>query len=255
MRYTQTPTPSNTPTPSITASLTPTQTPTGTVCPGLTPTATQTPTNTQTPTATLPVTPTQTQTQTGTPQLTPTQTQTQTPSGGITCIQIVDTVIAPVPQTGPNNFFGVNVALNPYPVSENVTVTGYIRDDGNPSNTYDFSLTIIGGTQSAETANNVLMTGPADTATIFVTGVTPTVVTYDGVIRVICGFEPDPNDCIQYQIENSTASEITWTGLICVSSAPTGGTIPAFTTIFTGCIIDGTLGYTGSPIISIDAIC
>jgi hypothetical protein len=125
------------------------------------------------------------------PTPTPTQTSTPTPtSGGITCIQIVDTVINPVPQTGVNNFFGVNVALNPYPVSENVTVTGYIRDDGNISNTYDFSITIIGGTQSGETANNVLMTGPADTATIFVTGVTPTTVTYNSNSIYICGFEP-----------------------------------------------------------------
>ena len=181
-------TPSNTPTPSITPSNTPSYTPTGTACPGSSPsvTSTSTPTPTQTQT--------QTQTQTSTQGLspTPTQTQTQTPSGGITCIQLIDTVIAPVPQTGSNNFFGANVALDPYPVTENVTVTGYIRDDSNPSNRYDFSITIIGGTQSGETANNVLMTGPADTATIFVTGVTPTTVTYNGNSVYICGFEPEP---------------------------------------------------------------
>jgi len=108
------------------------------------------------------------------------------------CIQIIDTVINPVPQSGSNNFFGVNVALSPFPVDEDVTVTGYIRDDGNIINTYDFSITIIGGTQSGETANNVLMTGPADTATIFVTGVIPTTVTYDGNSEYICGFEPTP---------------------------------------------------------------
>jgi hypothetical protein len=142
---------------------------------------------TPTPTSTSgSVTPTPTPTSTS-GSVTPTPTPT---SGGITCIQIVDTVINPVPQTGVNNFFGVNVALNPYPVSENLTVTGYIRDDGNISNTYNFSITIIGGTQSGETANNVLMTGPADTATIFVTGVTPTTVTYNSNSVYICGFEP-----------------------------------------------------------------
>jgi hypothetical protein len=149
------------------------------------------PTPTPTSTGGIPITPTPTQTPTNTE--TPTQTPTPTPSGElVTCIQIIDTVIAPVPQTGSNNFFGVNVALDPYPVTENVTVTGYIRDDGNPSNTYDFSITIIGGTESGETANNVLMTGPADTATIFVTGVTPTTVTYNGNSVYICGFEPEP---------------------------------------------------------------
>jgi hypothetical protein len=107
----------------------------------------------------------------------------------VECISIIDTVIAPSPQTGVNNFFGVNVALTPFPVSENVTVTGYIRDDGDIFNKYDFSITITGGSQSGETANNVLMTGPADTATIFVTGVTPTTVTYDGLGIPICGFE------------------------------------------------------------------
>jgi hypothetical protein len=131
------------------------------------------------------------------PTPTPTPTPTNTPEGptptpSVECISIIDTVIAPSPQTGENNFFGVNVALSPFPVTENVTVTGYIRDDGDIFNKYDFSITITGGSQSGETANNVLMTGPADTATIFVTGVTPTTVTYDSLEIPICGFEPTP---------------------------------------------------------------
>ena len=115
------------------------------------------------------------------------------------CISIIDTVIAPDPQTGLNNYYGVNVALNPFPVSENVTVSGYIRDDVNISNTYDFSITILSGSQSGETDNNVLMTGAADTATIFVTGVTPSVVTYNGNQIGICGFEVN---CVCYQYTN-----------------------------------------------------
>jgi hypothetical protein len=70
MRFTLTPTPSNTATPSLTPSNTPSYTPTGTVCPGLTPTMTPsvslsptiTPTNTTTPTSTIQLTPTQTPT-------------------------------------------------------------------------------------------------------------------------------------------------------------------------------------------------
>jgi hypothetical protein len=129
-----------------------------------------------------------------TPTETPTPTPTPTPTetSPVECISIIETVIEPSPQTGENNFFGVNIALDPFPVTENVTVTGYIRDDSDILNTYDFSITITGGSQSGETANNVLMTGPADTATIFVTGVTPTTVTYGGLELPICGFGPTP---------------------------------------------------------------
>jgi hypothetical protein len=198
------------------------------------------------------------------PTPTPSITPSQTPTNNVSCIQVVDTVIAPVPQTGPNNFFGVNVALDPYPVTEDVTVTGYIRDDSNPSNRYDFSITIIGGTQSGETANNVLMTGPADTATISVTGVTPTTVTYNGNSVYICGYTPEPTPtptqpsdrCNSYQIDNTAGFfGINWSGLICGTETSTGGFIEAGQSVITQCIIEGTLGYTGSPIISINAIC
>lgn len=72
MRYTQTPTPSITATPTLTASYTPSNTPTETACPGLTPTATPSNTPTHTPTRTLSITPTVTPTKTATPTPTPT---------------------------------------------------------------------------------------------------------------------------------------------------------------------------------------
>ena len=72
MRYTQTPTPSNTSTPTLTASYTPSNTPTETVCSGLTPTATSSQTPTPTPTRQISVTPTVTPTKTSTPTPTPT---------------------------------------------------------------------------------------------------------------------------------------------------------------------------------------
>jgi len=74
MRFTLTPTPSNTATPSLTPSNTPSYTPTGTVCPGLTPT--MTPSVSLSPTITL----TNTATPTGTIVLTPTNTETPTPT-------------------------------------------------------------------------------------------------------------------------------------------------------------------------------
>ena len=110
----------------------------------------------------------------------------------LSCINVVGTVISPNPQIGANNFFGVNVSLDPWPVDENVTVTGYLRDDNNITNIYDFNLTINTGTQSAETANNVLVCDPTATATIFITGVTPTTVTYTGTSYPICGYEVTP---------------------------------------------------------------
>jgi hypothetical protein len=78
------------------------------------------------------------------------------------------------------------VSLSPWPVAESVTVSGYIRDDENISNIYNFSLTINPGAESAETLNNVLIAGPTATATIFVTGIVPSTVTYDGNTVPIC---------------------------------------------------------------------
>lgn len=72
MRYTQTPTPSITATPSLTPSNTPSYTPSETACTGLTPTATSSQTPTPTPTRTLSITPTVTPTKTATPTPTPT---------------------------------------------------------------------------------------------------------------------------------------------------------------------------------------
>lgn len=72
MRYTQTPTPSITATPSLTPSNTPSYTPSETACTGLTPTATSSQTPTPTPTRTLSITPTITPTKTATPTPTPT---------------------------------------------------------------------------------------------------------------------------------------------------------------------------------------
>ena len=118
----------------------------------------------------------------------PTPTPTPPPPS---CILVIEEVIAPEPQVGANNFFGAKVTLDPWPVAENVTVNGYLRDDDDIENIYNFSLVITAGDESAETANNVLMTGPASTASIFITSITPTTVTYDGDLVQICGYESD----------------------------------------------------------------
>jgi hypothetical protein len=61
--------------------------------------------------------------------------------------------------------------------------------------------------------------------------------------------------CAEYEINNNTFFDVNWTGLICDSETSTGGTIPANTIGYTTCIQVGTLGYTGTPIITIDAYC
>jgi hypothetical protein len=69
-----------------------------------------------------------------------------------------------------------------------------------------------------------------------------------------CGSNPCPT-CAEYKINNNTFFDVNWTGLICDSETSTGGTIPANTIGYTTCIQVGTLGYTGTPIITVDAYC
>jgi hypothetical protein len=68
------------------------------------------------------------------------------------------------PQSGPHNYFGVRVTLA-QTYGENVTVTGFIYDEGNGANTnHPFSLTVAAGDLTAETAANFYETDPTATA-------------------------------------------------------------------------------------------
>jgi hypothetical protein len=66
---------------------------------------------------------------------------------------------------------------------------------------------------------------------------------------------PEAVGCTAWQIYNGTFFTITWSGILCGSETSTGGTIPPGQTEITTCIKDGTLGYTGTPTITVDAIC
>jgi hypothetical protein len=69
------------------------------------------------------------------------------------------------PQSGSHNYFGVRVTLA-QTYSENVTVTGFIYDEGNGPNTnHPFSLTVPTGDLTVETASNFYQTDPTATAT------------------------------------------------------------------------------------------
>jgi hypothetical protein len=66
---------------------------------------------------------------------------------------------------------------------------------------------------------------------------------------------PPSETCTIWEIYNGSFFEISWSGIICGTETSTGGTVAIGQTIFTPCIKDGTLGYTGSPTITVDAIC
>jgi len=68
------------------------------------------------------------------------------------------------PQSGQYNYFGVRVTLAET-YTDNVTVTGYIYDEGNGPNTnHPFTLTVPAGELTAETAANFYQTDPTATA-------------------------------------------------------------------------------------------
>ena len=80
--------------------------------------------------------------------------------------QVTAEAIAHDPQSGPHNYFGVKVTLS-QTYDQNVTVTGYIFDEGNaPTTDHPFSLTVPTGELTAETATNFYETDPTASATV-----------------------------------------------------------------------------------------
>ncbi len=136
-----TPTPTNTPTPTVTPTVTatntatPTNTPTNTETPTNTPTNTETPTNTPTNTQTPTVTPTNTETPTSTPTNTTTSTQTNTPTntGTQTPTQTpTQTVFEPIIAYFSACCFNFVFAVNTIPVLAAPTIGSsyYVNSDG-----------------------------------------------------------------------------------------------------------------------------
>jgi hypothetical protein len=82
------------------------------------------------------------------------------------------------PQSGSHNYFGVRVTLT-QTYSNNVTVTGFVYDEGGGANTNNpFSLTVTTGNLTAETAANFYQTDPTASATAEIGTI---VVIYAGV--------------------------------------------------------------------------
>lgn len=90
------------------------------------------------------------------------------------------------PQTGSYNNFGVRVTLS-HTYYQDVTVTGYIFNDGDPLHSYTnvtgykyvagvpsfFTLTITAGNLTAETATNFYQTSPSENALVEINSVSP----------------------------------------------------------------------------------
>ena len=66
---------------------------------------------------------------------------------------------------------------------------------------------------------------------------------------------PPLETCTNWQITNDTFFDVNWSGIACGTETSIGGLILVGQTIFTGCIKDGTLGFTGTPTITVAAIC
>ena len=76
------------------------------------------------------------------------------------------------PQTGPHNYFGVRVSIAAI-YGQDITVYGYVYDEGSPDTNHPYQLTITAGNTSEETGDGYYQTGPANTATASVASADP----------------------------------------------------------------------------------
>jgi len=75
------------------------------------------------------------------------------------------------PQAGLYNYFGVRVTLA-QTYDQDITVNGYIYDEGDPNNDHPYSLTVTAGNLSAETDDNFYQTSPANNAALDISSIT-----------------------------------------------------------------------------------
>jgi len=82
------------------------------------------------------------------------------------------------PQSGNHNYFGVRITLT-RTYDQDVTVNGYIHDEGDPNTNLPFELTVTTGNLTAETYATFYETSPAASAVVDVSSVSPCPVTED----------------------------------------------------------------------------
>lgn len=88
------------------------------------------------------------------------------------CEGVVVEVFPVNPQTGVHNYFGVKVTLV-HSYYQDITVNGYIYDDGDYNTNHPYSLTVVAGNLTAETSATFYETGPTISAEIETNSVSP----------------------------------------------------------------------------------
>jgi len=148
-------------------------------------------------------------------------------------LTIYETVLSPNPQSGLYNYFGIKLSIDQV-VAESIVITGYLRDDEDVNNTYPYTLTIVNGTFSIETANNVLQTSPTATATNFITNVSPAIglTTSAGPIDV-CGYTPAATATPTPTVTSTNTPTLTRTATPTVTSTNTQTVTPTNTLTLT----------------------
>ena len=130
------------------------------------------------------------------------------------------------------------------------------RLNGNP-------LYNIAAFNSVGTVRNCSFIGPPITPTPTPTGTptptpTPTSITPTPTPTLTptpSGTPGPPLDVCTDWFITANSNEATWGGRRCGTGEQVGGTIAPFQNTYTGCIVDGTLTYTGFPNVSVAAIC
>ncbi len=92
------------------------------------------------------------------------------------------------PQSGPHNYFGVRVTID-QTYEQNITVQGYIYDEGDPNTNTPFSLTVTTGNLTDETAVSFYQTSPTTTAVVTISSISPDLVTKNGTPYDTQGFQ------------------------------------------------------------------
>lgn len=115
------------------------------------------------------------------------------------CLSITKEVIAPT-QSGAHNYFGVKITLS-QTYDENITVTGYIYDGGDPNVNHPYELTIAAGDLSVQTSYYFYETSPTSDADVNFSGIYPLYVTHSGQIYTTHG------ECTEFSEGVKTLSE------------------------------------------------
>lgn len=89
--------------------------------------------------------------------------------------------IVPIdPQSGPHNYFGVRLTLN-QSYDQDVTVTGFIYDQGDPNTDHPYEITVTAGNTTEMTSPTFYETDPTADVEVSITSFLPFFVTKDDV--------------------------------------------------------------------------